>query len=233
MSKPDKNLEKELESLAALGEPVRRALYFLVLGLGGDVSRDSAARALRLSRALAAFHLDKLVDAGLLEVSYRRLSGRAGPGAGRPSKLYRRAARQIEVTMPARRYELAARLLAQAVEEGGSAAATALEGAAEAWGAQLGQEARERAGTRPDRGRLLRAGLQALRDAGFEPREDAAGGVLLGNCPFDALRRESRATICGMNLSLCRGLVAGLRLPKCTARLEPQPERCCVVFDPR
>src|SRR5512146_641315 len=112
MAKPDKNLEQQLESLVALGDPVRRALYFLVLGQpDGDVSRDQAARALHLTRALAAFHLDKLVDAGLLEVSFRRLSGRSGPGAGRPSKLYRRASRPIEVTLPARRYELAARLL--------------------------------------------------------------------------------------------------------------------------
>src|SRR6058998_2069336 len=111
MSKSDKQLERQLEDLSVLADPVRRALYLHVLSRNDDVSRDQAARALRISRALAAFHLDKLVEAGLLEVSFRRLSGRSGPGAGRPSKLYRRSPQQIDMTLPARRYELAARLL--------------------------------------------------------------------------------------------------------------------------
>src|SRR5437867_9147782 len=141
MPKVDKRLERQLEDLAVLGDPLRRALHLHVVSRDRDVSRDQAARALGISRALAAFHLDKLVDAGLLEVTFRRLSGRSGPGAGRPSKLYRRSARQIDVTLPARRYELAARLLARAVHEGGATPVVALERAAEAWGRPLGAEA--------------------------------------------------------------------------------------------
>jgi len=230
MSKTDKQLERQLESLVTLADPVRRALYLHVLSQAGEVSRDQAARALRVSRALAAFHLDKLVEAGLLEVSYRRLSGRTGPGAGRPSKLYRRAPRQIEITLPARRYELAARLLTQAMGEGGPAAATALERAAEDWGRRIGREACDRAGADADRAGLLRAALGALRAAGFEPRRDTSGNIVLGNCPFDAIRCDAPAMVCGMNLALCRGLVAELGVPEWTVRLEPQPERCCVVF---
>ena len=230
MTKPDKELETQLESLRVLGDPVRRALYFHVLGQEGEVSREQAARALHLSRALAAFHMDKLVDAGLLQASYRRLSGRKGPGAGRPSKLYSRAAGQIDVTLPARRYELAARLLAGAMNEAGPAAATALERVAEAWGRQMGLKAREQAGGRTERGRLLRSAVMALRAAGFEPRTDAAGQILLGNCPFDALANEARTMICGMNLALCRGLAAGLG-SGLAPRLEPGPDRCCVVFE--
>ncbi len=233
MSKANKHFERQLESLVALGDPVRRALYFHVLSQTEEVSRNQAARALRLSRALAAFHLDKLVDAGLLDASYRRLSGRTGPGAGRPSKLYRRSSQQIDITLPARRYELAARLLARTMDEGGSAGATALERAAEDWGHQLGREARDRAGGRADRTRLLRAALGALHDAGFEPRRDSGGNIVLGNCPFEALRSDGRSMICGMNLALCRGVIAGLRVTGWTARLEPQPERCCVVFQTR
>src|SRR5439155_17066178 len=124
-----------------------------------ELGRDQAARALGVSRALAAFHLDKLADAALLEVAYRRLSGRAGPGAGRPNKLYRRSSRQIDLTLPARRYELAGRLLATAMSEAGPAATTALERAAEAWGRRMGDKARERAGIRAARGSLLRATL--------------------------------------------------------------------------
>src|SRR5215470_13271573 len=95
-----RNFSEQLESLQILTEPVRRDLYRYVAERGGEVGRDEAATALGISRALAAFHLDKLVEAGLLETSFRRLSGLKGPGAGRPSKLYRRSSVRIEVSLP-------------------------------------------------------------------------------------------------------------------------------------
>ena len=230
MSKTDKQLERQLDHLAVLGDPVRRALYLHVSSRSDDVSRDQAARALRISRALAAFHLDKLVEAGLLETSFRRLSGRSGPGSGRPSKLYRRSSEQIDVTLPARRYELAARLLARAMTAEGTAPVAALEHAAEALGLQIGAEARGRSDSPQDSTRLLGRALEALRASGFEPRQDANGDIMLENCPFAALQRESPTLTCGMNLALCRGLVAGLQAARWTARLEPRSGRCCVVI---
>src|SRR5438445_9246773 len=107
--------ERQIAAIASLHEPARRGLYLYVSSRRREVGRDEAARALRISRALAAFHLDKLVQLGLLEAAYRRLSGRQGPGAGRPAKLYRRSTRQLEITLPQRRYELAGRLLARAL----------------------------------------------------------------------------------------------------------------------
>src|SRR5215208_5795625 len=98
-----------IDELAVLGEPVRRALYDFVSGQREPVGRDAAAAAVEIGRPLAAFHLDRLVAAGLLEVTFRRLSGRTGPGAGRPAKLYQRSKRDLELSLPARRYELAAR----------------------------------------------------------------------------------------------------------------------------
>src|SRR5574342_412881 len=91
-----------LDRLAALADPVRRGLYGFVVRSGGDVSRDGAARGVGISRPLAAFHLDKRVQQGLLEVSYRRLTKRRGPGAGRPAKLYRRSRLQVAVSLPPR-----------------------------------------------------------------------------------------------------------------------------------
>ena len=38
--------------------------------------------------------------AALLDTAYQRLSGRRGPGAGRPTKLYQRSGRQVSVTLP-------------------------------------------------------------------------------------------------------------------------------------
>ena len=102
-------LERQIAAIASLDDPVRRGLYLYVSGRGREVGRDEAARAVRISRALAAFHLDKLVQHGLLVTTYRRLTKRRGPGAGRPAKPYRRSDRQLDVTLPPRRYELAGR----------------------------------------------------------------------------------------------------------------------------
>ncbi|HZH42011.1 MAG TPA: hypothetical protein VFD85_13425 [Gemmatimonadales bacterium] len=217
-------------AVAALGEPVRLALYQYVIE-HGEAGRDEAARATRISRALAAFHLDRLVAEGLLTASYRRRSGRTGPGAGRPAKVYARAPGEISLSLPERRYELAARLLARAVAKApGSAAARAVEAAASAYGRALGHEARARAGSRPGAARLVTAALGLLAEQGFEPVRDADGTIRLRNCPFHALAMECRDLVCGMNLSLLRGVMRGLAGSGLKAVLDPQPDRCCVVL---
>src|SRR4051794_12135317 len=107
-----------IDEIAVLVDPVRRRVYSHVSEQTEPVGRDATAAALGIGRPLAAFHLDRLVEAGLLDVTYRRLSGRTGPGAGRPSKLYARSRRDVSVSVPARRYELAARLFADALSRG-------------------------------------------------------------------------------------------------------------------
>jgi predicted ArsR family transcriptional regulator len=107
----------DVSAVAALDEPTRRRLYDHVVRQTGPVSRDEAAEALGLARPTAAFHLDRLAEESLLDVVYERRSGRTGPGAGRPAKLYKRSSKQVTVTLPERHYELAGRLLAQALEE--------------------------------------------------------------------------------------------------------------------
>src|SRR2546425_5043200 len=160
--------ERHIAAIASLHEPARRGLYLYVAGRRRDVGRDEAARALRISRALAAFHLDKLVQQGLLETSYRRLTGRRGPGAGRPAKLYRRSARQVDFTLPRRRYELAGRLLAQALTAAGSpAAGRALRRAASAVGHGLAaatRRARRAPGPDPPLSRPLAARLASASE---------------------------------------------------------------------
>src|SRR5262245_26814325 len=229
MSKKDNELAHEIERVAALADPVRRGLYLYVLGRREEVSRDQAAESLELSRALAAFHLDKLVDAGRLSVSFRTLSRRSGPGAGRPNKLYRASESPIELTLPARRYDLAARLLIRAAASGGPGATEALEREAEALGREIGREARGRGRGGAASSRIQRQAMETLRALGFEPRR-AGHEVVLLNCPFDALRAESTLT-CSMNLALCRGLIAGLEADGWSVRLAPRPGRCCVVLD--
>lgn len=229
----DKQLAEQLQLAAALEEPIRRALYSFVSGHPGEVTRDQAARGLRISRSIAAFHLDKLVEAGLLEATFRRLSGRTGPGAGRPSKLYRRSSRQIELSVPVRRYDLAGQLMARALSEGGTdGSIEALHRAACEWGEKLGSESRARAGASPSNSRLLRHAIDVLEDVGFEPQRDGHGGIVLKNCPFDALARGSRQLVCGMNHVLIQGLLAGLGTHGVHARMEPQPGTCCVAIRP-
>src|ERR671928_2168041 len=96
------DVDQQLTGLAGLGDPLRRALYRYVAERGVPVSREDAAAAVGISRPLAAYHLDKLIDDGLLEARYQRRSGRRGPGAGRPAKHYVRADRQLELSLPAR-----------------------------------------------------------------------------------------------------------------------------------
>jgi predicted ArsR family transcriptional regulator len=219
----------QISAISILNEPLRRALYAYVLSRPSAVGRDEAGKAVGITRELAAFHLDKLLEEGLLDVEYRRLSGKEGPGAGRPAKLYRASDRQLEISLPGRRYELAARLLAEALTQEGTDPAQALEEVAQRFGEDLGTQARRRLGRRPSDSRLLHTTCQVLRDHGFEPME-TNGMVRLRNCPFQSIARDHPELVCGMNLSLARGLLAGLGAGGLEARLEPQPGMCCVAF---
>lgn len=223
------HLDRDLAAIGSLQEPVRRSLYHYVVAQAGEVSRDQAAAGVGVQRNLAAFHLDKLVEAGLLEVTFRRLTGRTGPGAGRPAKLYRRSSSEHAVTVPPRHYDLAAELLAAAVEEAGDAPARqALGAVARRHGRSIGQELRSAAGARAGRERRMEVLASALAGHGYEPRR--AGPVLrLANCPFHALAESHRALVCAMNLSLLEGVIDGMGSDDLTALPDPpEPGQCCV-----
>lgn len=217
------------DTLAAIGlldEPVRRALYDWVVAQARPVGREEAARALRITRPLATFHLDRLAGGGLLDTGYKRLSGRAGPGAGRPARVYWRADREFSVTLPDRRYERAAQLFASALEEVGDGAVPApLVDAARRLGEELGAGSRRRAP-----GRRLAAALEA---GGYEPHMEKTGTIRLRNCPFDALVDTYRPLVCGTNLAMAEGIVAGAGVTDLEPILDPQPGFCCVAFVPK
>jgi predicted ArsR family transcriptional regulator len=225
-------LEEQIAGLAALSDPTRRRLYFFVASRLEGAGREEAAEAVGITRALAAFHLDRLVEDELLVAGYRRLTGRSGPGAGRPAKIYRRSTRQLAVSLPQRNYELLARLLAQAMMGGeGASSSAALADAAHELGTNLGIQARRQAGPRAGRDRLLAEAAAVLNDCGFEAaREDAC--LCLRNCPFSPLSGQFTEVVCAMNLSLMQGVISGLRVKGMEAALAPSPERCCVVFQP-
>jgi predicted ArsR family transcriptional regulator len=231
--------EDDLRGLASLGDPVRRSLYRYIVERGVPVGRDEAASAAGLGRSLAAYHLDKLVGEGLLEVSFERLGGRRGPGAGRPAKLYKRAARQFELSLPARDYELAAQLLARAVENDpcGTARRNAIE-SSRSLGRELagdviwtedGRSGGDAVGDEPGAG-FVQALAAALVERGYEPAVEEPGTIRLRNCPFDGLAREHRDLVCNMNLALFCGLADELGGDRLRPTLAPRPGECCVVL---
>ena len=192
-------------AIAALAEPQRRAVYEHVAAAGVPVSRNAVADALSIGRTLAAHHLDRLAEAGLVEVSFARVNGRTGPGSGRPSKLYRRTATEHELSLPPRDYRSLATVFADAIEEAG--VEPALFEAARRHGARI-----ERDG---DAEGLLRA-------LGYEPYEDGAVWRLR-NCPFDGVARTHAALVCGANLALLQGALG------VGVRIDPRPDGCCVT----
>jgi predicted ArsR family transcriptional regulator len=243
----------DLASLSSLDDPLRRRLYEVVTSQPGPVSRDEAASAAGIGRALAVYHLDKLVESGLLTASYQRPPGRSGPGAGRPAKMYARSDREFAVTVPPREYELAARLLVQAVEADPSdRSRTALAEAARRLGTELGsafrpspaeRDAGGRDAAGPEAGGRDAAGPEAagpeagerdvkgvLTRQGYEPCGGADGVIRLRNCPFHQLAEQHRELVCGMNLALVEGLVEGLGADGWHPALDPRPGQCCVAI---
>jgi predicted ArsR family transcriptional regulator len=223
---------RDADVLALLAEPVRRRLYEHVIAARAAVDRDSAAEAVGIGRPLAAFHLDRLAEAGLLAVEFHRRSGRSGPGAGRPAKFYRAAARDgVEVSVPPRRYAVPARLFAEALEESPTPGAIgALHEAAARRGRALAEAGRGQAaddGRRPDRQTLV----DVLLREGFEPEEDGAA-IRLRNCPFDGLVDAHRQLTCGANLAALRALGEGIPEAGLSAEPDALPGECCVRFRP-
>jgi predicted ArsR family transcriptional regulator len=225
------SVEDAVGALALLGDPKRRQLYQLVAGSQTPVGRDEAAAALGISRELAAFHLDRLVEAGLLETEYKRLGDRRGPGAGRPAKLYRRADREVAVSLPPRHYDLAADLMATALDRlRGAAGPDVAASVARERGSADAAAARRRTGSRPGRRRAIAGLMDVLREADYEPEVDPSTGTLfLRNCPFHDLAAAHRDLTCGMNLAWAEGVVDSLGSPL-RAELAPEQGRCCVVF---
>jgi predicted ArsR family transcriptional regulator len=218
-----------LAMLAALDDPVRGRLYRFVRRRGQPVTREEAAADAGVSRKLAAFHLDKLVDAGLLEARYESPPGRPRR-VGRAPKAYRPAPVEVQVSIPERRYDLLAEVLVDALGE-----ADPKEGAtglARQRGLDLGDRIRrERRLGRPGAERTLATAAEALDDLGFETARDDQTTLTLRNCPFQALARRAPELVCGLNHALVDGLVRGLGNHSVQVLLNPDPQHCCVVLN--
>jgi predicted ArsR family transcriptional regulator len=216
---------QDLEAIALLHDPARRALYEYVVAQGRDVGRNEAAEAVGVHRPLAAFHLDRLARAGLLETAFRRLTERSGPGAGRPAKVYRRATTERAISVPPRDYARAARVFAEAIERTG--AETKLYEVAREQGAAAGRALGGGANAPESLERLRRD----LDERGYRPYTDEHSDLRLRNCPFDALARDFPVLACGMNFALLEGMLEGAGFDELhVARIDPRVGECCVVL---
>jgi predicted ArsR family transcriptional regulator len=226
----------DLAAVALLNEPTRARLYQAVSEAPEGLSRDAAAAFTGMSRDLAAFHLDRLVDGGLLEVTHRRLSGRTGPGAGRPAKVYSRAKRDISVSLPSRRYDVLAQTLVEGAEAladeiGAATVAAALDERAREHGRTAGKSVRAAAGSRAGRKSRADKLVTLLEESGFEPSVGAQGKrITLRNCPYQAVATEHRSFTCGMNLAWAQGVLDETGDTGLKPGLDIAPGRCCVVF---
>lgn len=209
----DHQRKDDLGVVASLAEPMRRALYDFVVNAPKPVSRDEAADALGVSRQVAAYHLNRLADDGLLDFDFRRLRGRDGPGAGRPSKLYHRSDQVFDVSLPPRRYELAARILLEAARQG-HLENDALKAVARRTGCQIGSTGLD----------------EALAETGYEPAVEN-GETRFRNCPFHVLRDQDSEATCGLNLALVEGMIEGSGA-EVAAVLAPEDGYCCVRLSP-
>jgi predicted ArsR family transcriptional regulator len=218
-------------AVAALGDDTRRALYRFVRVAGRPVTREEAARGVRVSIKLAAFHLDKLVERRLLQI------GRPTPTGvlrrvGRAPKTYAVSDLQVSVTLPPRRYDLAGEILVdtllRAETEPGPLGELARQ---TAWqrGYTMGVGAGSaRQGARLGPERAIAQAQAWLDDHGYEPAEDLEGGLTLRNCPFHGLVDRAPELVCGLNAALIDGMLRGLGNQTVRAELRPAPGRCCV-----
>jgi predicted ArsR family transcriptional regulator len=223
------SFERSLEATGALANGPRRSMYLFIRAQRRPVGRDEAAQAVGISRELAAFHLDKLVEKGLLEAHYERLSGRVGPGAGRPSKLYEPAQVDWTVSVPQRSYDFAGKVLVDALAATGSSSHDAVQASAREHGESLGRRIKgERRLAHLSHKNSIALVLEVLYDRGYEPYIDEQGSLRLSNCPFHALAQQSIEIICGLNRAFIEGLLSGLGTQELDAILDPRPGDCCV-----
>ena len=220
----DRSDDADVASIASLAEPVRRRLYEVVVAAGQPLGREEAADRAGVPVHTARFHLDRLVAEGLLEVEYRRLSGRTGPGAGRPAKLYRRGPREVSVSLPARDYDLLSRILARAVARAADSVGpvgSVVSAVAREEGAAFGSTLRSS-------GDELARVADALSARGYEPQLQETE-IRVRNCPFHHAAQDQTELVCGINLAYVTGICQGLDCTSVTVALTPRQDHCCVT----
>ena len=216
------DLNESVVRLCVLDDPARWAIYVAVRTAGRPLTRVEVAEEVGISVRLAAFHLEKLLSEGFVEATYEH--GEELVGVGHPAKRYRPTGLELEVSIPPRRYDLAAEILAEALEaDSPDSPLESLADVAAEYGRQVGRRTRARNG-----GSRL---VTALRVVGYEPAT-SGDDVVLRNCPFRHVAQARPEIICQMNLAFVAGVLAGTKSRSVHAVLSPSTGRCCVVVTP-
>jgi predicted ArsR family transcriptional regulator len=227
-----RGFDRNVTGIGVLADSVRRELYRFVCSQNEPVSRDQAARAVGIARHKAKFHLDRLEAEGLLEADYVRLTGRTGPGAGRPAKRYRRGSKEFAVAVPARDYELAGHIMADAISEAERAGVPILV-ALSSVAAERGAALADRTSDHPRMAdEALELAVRVLSEHGYEPRR-TDHTIVLTNCPFHALAAGHTELVCRLNHSMLTGFVETAAPGVLEAHLDPGENRCCVTMTTR
>lgn len=212
---------RRIAAVASLGDENRRRLFGFVASSPQPVGRDDAAGALGIPRSTASFHLDRMVQDGLLTVEFRKLGGRAGPGSGRPAKMYRTAQPEVGASVPDRNYDLAGELMAAAIEQSTAAGQPVLD-------ALLA--------TSYATGRKMAEGTASLEEflsaEGYVPAPDGVGGLTLLNCPFHRLADGHTDVVCAMNGAFLSGAAAGCGDGEGRITGNNVPGQCCARITP-
>ncbi|WP_449373536.1 helix-turn-helix transcriptional regulator [Arthrobacter psychrolactophilus] len=216
--------EQRLSAVACLNDPVRQQLFELLRSseAGQGLSRDDCVDSLGLPRSTVRAQLDRLVEERLVHVEFHELGERNGPGSGRPSKLYFIAQEEVTASFPPRHYDLAARLLAAAVQrsiDGSEDIESALSQVAHAEGRRMGEQA---------------GGIHAvLAGAGYDPQDDGRGGTIMANCPFHRLSAEHAGVVCSLNGALLGGALEGCGDSEHELAPDHEISHCCARLVPR
>jgi len=227
------SVTSSLAAAAALADVSRRRMYEFIRAGRRPITREEAAASIGISRKLAAFHLDKLVEVGLLRASFAPVGGIRR--VGRTPKVYEPTEAGVQISIPERHHDLLAEVLIDAVlaEDDGQPAREAATDLARERGVRLGGEERER--LRPGRlgtERALTLIAAVLAGQGFEPDREGPTRLRLRNCPFQPLAGKAPDLVCGLNHAFLTGVVDGLRATSVTPLLRPRPGGCCVEFAP-
>jgi len=228
---PAAAVTSSLAAAAALADVSRRRMYEFIRAGRRPITREEAAATVGISRKLAAFHLDKLVEVGLLRASFAPVGGIRR--VGRTPKVYEPTEAGVHISIPERQHDLLAEVLIDAVlaeDDGRSAREAAIDIARER-GIRLGGEERER--LRPGRlgtERALTLIAAVLAGQGFEPDREGPIRLRLRNCPFQPLAGKAPGLVCVLNHAFLTGVVDGLRATSAMPLLRPCPGGCCVEF---
>lgn len=231
--------ERDIERLAtALGDPTRRKIFFFVREAGVLVGKDEVAEAIGIERRLAAFHLDKLVEQGFLRAEFQRRTGRTGPGAGRPAKLYALTESEVSVSLPERHYDLLAELLLRSMAGGSDVPTQAvLERVGYEFGREIGLRQREESGdatplsARSTTTEAIAEVVRLLSRYGFAAESAGGDAIKACSCPFEEMAFHDPARVCGLDRSIWKGILSAFA-PEATlaeATTRAQGDEACVV----